>query len=40
MKVARYFSNDDVREAEMPKPEIGSGEFLVNGASPPIFLLL
>ena len=29
MKVARYFSNDDVREAEIPKPEIGLGEFLV-----------
>lgn len=29
MKVARYFSNDDVREAEIPKPEIGPGEFLV-----------
>ena len=29
MKVARYFSNDDVREAEMPKPIIGSGEILV-----------
>jgi len=29
MKVARYFSNDDIREAEIPKPKIGPGEFLV-----------
>jgi L-iditol 2-dehydrogenase len=29
MKVARYFSNDDVRESEIPKPVIGPGEFLI-----------
>ncbi len=29
MKVARYFSNDDIREAEMQKPIIGPGEILV-----------
>ncbi|MFX1572443.1 MAG: alcohol dehydrogenase catalytic domain-containing protein [Promethearchaeota archaeon] len=29
MKVARYFSNDDVREAEMQKPLIGPGEILI-----------
>lgn len=29
MKIARYYSNDDVRVDEMLKPIIGSGEFLV-----------
>jgi L-iditol 2-dehydrogenase len=29
MKIARYYSNDDVRLDEMPTPEIGPGEFLV-----------
>jgi len=29
MKVARYYSNNDVREDEILKPEIGSGEILV-----------
>lgn len=29
MRVARYYSNDDIRTDEMPKPIIGSGEFLV-----------
>jgi len=29
MRVARYYSNDDIREDEMLKPIIGSGEFLV-----------
>ncbi|MFX1340221.1 MAG: zinc-dependent dehydrogenase [Promethearchaeota archaeon] len=29
MKVARYFSNDDIRIDEIPKPTIGQGEFLV-----------
>jgi L-iditol 2-dehydrogenase len=29
MRVARYYSNDDVREEEMLKPIIGPGEFLV-----------
>jgi len=29
MKVAKYYSNKDVRIEEMPKPQIGSGEFLV-----------
>jgi L-iditol 2-dehydrogenase len=29
MKVARYYSNDDIREDEMAKPVIGSGEILV-----------
>jgi L-iditol 2-dehydrogenase len=30
MKIARYYSNDDVRLDEMPTPKIGKGEFLVN----------
>jgi len=30
MKIARYYSNDDVRLDEMPKPKVGLGEFLVN----------
>lgn len=29
MKIARYYSNDDVRVDEMSKPIIGPGEFLV-----------
>ena len=29
MKVAKYFRNKDVRLEEMPKPQIGPGEFLV-----------
>lgn len=29
MKVARYYNNKKVIESEMPKPKIGSGEFLV-----------
>ncbi len=29
MKVARYYSNDDIRVEEEPKPVISSGEFLV-----------
>ena len=29
MKVAKYYSNKDVRVEDMPKPQIGSGEFLV-----------
>ncbi|MFX1304141.1 MAG: zinc-dependent dehydrogenase [Promethearchaeota archaeon] len=29
MKVARYYSNNDIREDEMLKPIIGPGEFLV-----------
>ncbi|MFX1420375.1 MAG: alcohol dehydrogenase catalytic domain-containing protein, partial [Promethearchaeota archaeon] len=29
MRVARYYNNDDIRTDEMPKPIIGSGEFLV-----------
>ncbi len=29
MRVARYFSNDDIRIDEIPKPTIGQGEFLV-----------
>ena len=29
MRVARYFSNDDIRTDEIPKPIIGPGEFLV-----------
>lgn len=29
MRVARYYSNDDIREDEMLKPIIGPGEFLV-----------
>ncbi|MFX1306720.1 MAG: zinc-dependent dehydrogenase [Promethearchaeota archaeon] len=29
MRVARYYSNEDVRVDEMPKPIIGSDEFLV-----------
>ncbi|MEM3421511.1 MAG: zinc-dependent dehydrogenase [Candidatus Hadarchaeum sp.] len=29
MRVARYYSNNDIRIEEMPKPEIGPGEILV-----------
>ncbi|NVM36387.1 MAG: alcohol dehydrogenase catalytic domain-containing protein [Candidatus Lokiarchaeota archaeon] len=29
MRIARYFSNDDIKTDEMPKPIIGSEEFLV-----------
>ncbi|MFX1258405.1 MAG: alcohol dehydrogenase catalytic domain-containing protein [Promethearchaeota archaeon] len=29
MRIAKYYSNTDVRLEEMPKPQIGSGEFLV-----------
>ena len=29
MKIARYYSNKDVRLDEMPKPTIGPKEFLV-----------
>ncbi|MFX1391770.1 MAG: zinc-dependent dehydrogenase [Promethearchaeota archaeon] len=29
MRVARYYSNDDIRIDEIPKPNIGQGEFLV-----------
>ncbi|MHA1913126.1 MAG: zinc-binding dehydrogenase [Promethearchaeota archaeon] len=29
MKVARYYNNEDIREDEIPKPNIGSGEILV-----------
>ncbi len=29
MKIARYYNNNDVRLDELPKPEIGPGEFLV-----------
>ncbi|MFW9826862.1 MAG: zinc-dependent dehydrogenase [Candidatus Thorarchaeota archaeon] len=29
MRVARYFSNDDIRIDEIPKPTINQGEFLV-----------
>jgi L-iditol 2-dehydrogenase len=29
MKIARYYNNNDVRLDEIPKPIIGSGEFLV-----------
>ena len=29
MKVARYYSNEDVRDDEIPKPIIGPGEILV-----------
>jgi L-iditol 2-dehydrogenase len=29
MKIARYYSNQDVRLDEIPKPKIGPGEFLV-----------
>lgn len=29
MRVVRYYSNDDIRTDEMPKPIIGKGEFLV-----------
>ena len=29
MRIARYFSNDDIKTDEMPKPIIGPEEFLV-----------
>lgn len=29
MKVAKYYSNSDVREEEIPKPKIGPGELLI-----------
>ena len=29
MRIAKYYSNMDVRVEEIPKPEIGTGEFLV-----------
>ena len=29
MKIAKYYSNTDIRIGEMPKPKIGSGELLV-----------
>jgi len=29
MKVAKYYSNTDVRLEKMPKPQVGAGEFLV-----------
>ena len=29
MKIARYYSNNDIRLDEIPKPTIGSGELLV-----------
>jgi len=29
MRIVRYYSNDDIRTDEMPKPIIGKGEFLV-----------
>ena len=29
MRVARYYSNNDVREDEIPKPILGHGEILV-----------